>query len=124
MHAVDQYLEAALTVVQNLPADMMKGDEVKKVYKGYIASFGTIVKQSGLLPAAVLFGKEGGNDRSEGNKKHVTELILKILKLKGMDLSAADFIAYARNSDANRRAVLHAAVALKLALRTRKFTNS
>lgn len=124
MHAVNNYLEAALQQVhEHLPGDMLKGDEVKKVYKGYISAFGTIVKQSGLLPAAVLFGKEGGNDRSEGKKKHITDLLLRILHEKGHATDAANFIVLARRYPDLRREVLHAAVALKLALRTRKFTN-
>lgn len=129
MRAVDKYLESALSVVDDLPADMQEKEKVKKVYKGYVASFGTIVKQAGLLPAAVLFGKkqsakdgEQKKGKSEGNKKHVTDLLFKILKREKKTGKAHNFIDLARKHPELRREVIYAAVALKLALRTKEFT--
>jgi CRISPR-associated protein Cmr5 len=126
MQAIDKYLSEAIRYIKNTKNELLKEDKVPKVYKGYVASFGTILKQSGFLPAVVLFLKE--SDKGDANKKPIVEAIYHLIKTKG-SLQGITFpekvIDFAMGVDATkpvvRREVLNAAIALKLALRTFKF---
>lgn len=130
MNPVDKYLPTALQAVADPENGLYENGRIKRVYKGYVSAFGTIVKQSGLLPAAVLYGKQVGdsenNKRADGNKTLITDLLHRILQPQ-LNYSEQNFLDFAfRHKDdfTVRREVLRAAVALKLALRTQKFTEN
>lgn len=125
MNAVDKYLPAAIEFIEVVDNGFLPSadGEIPKVFKGYVASFGTILKQSGLLPAAVLFSQE--SERSESSKRPITNAIFAILSAQS-ELVSGDqnnFLEFARENRRNsqaRKETIYAAVALKLALRTFK----
>ncbi|MCB0385065.1 MAG: hypothetical protein KDD43_06710 [Bdellovibrionales bacterium] len=122
MRSIDKYLRTAIEHIENKgDSGFWKGDKIPKVYKGYIASFGTIIKQSGAFPAVVLFSQD--SDRAEASKKPITKAIFKLLK-ENSDIDTTGFeelLRLARENQSSaifRKELLNAAVALKLALRT------
>lgn len=127
MHAVDKYLKAALEEIKGDNCQLWNEQKsaIKKAYKGYVSSFGTIVKQSGLLPAAVLFGK-ANNERSEEDKAEITRLLYQLIKAVKPDLvregneNFIDFAVSNQHIGRARQEVLYATIALKLAIRTFK----
>jgi len=130
MRAVDKYLAKAIEFITVNKNRFSKpgSDEIQKVYKGYIASFGSIVKQSGLLPAVVLYSRgseDGENRRSEASKRPITEAIFELLRaetnlVENGQETLLDFAKVNKNSRIARRETIHAAIALKLAIRTFK----
>ena len=125
MRAIDKYLAPAIEFIENNFNRFSKqdSDEIRKVYKGYIASFGTIIKQSGLLPAVVLFSKE--SDGGDASKKPIVEAIFELLKAEStlVDNTQTTLLTFARANKTSRiarRETINAAIALKLALRTFK----
>ena len=126
MRAVDKYLEIAIDTIKDTDSGFWNNGNTKivKVYKGYIASFGTIIKQSGLLPAVVLFSKE--SDRGETSKKPIIKAIYKLLKAESglVDVNKhrnlLEFAKDKKRAHQARKEMIYAAIALKLALRTFK----
>ncbi len=102
--------------------DPENGVLAKGVYEGYIASFGTMVKTAGLLPAVLIFSDTSG--RGDQSKRPVVEAILKIIKDSRSEWSnASSLLELVKDNPRNpvlRKAVMDAAVALKLAFRTFK----
>lgn len=100
--------------------------KVSKEYKGYFASFGAAVIQSGLLPAVVFFENEQSSAKAERIK--VPKAILHLLRKKYDDTvnpplhkheKLSDYLlnstqAAARDIDM----ISKAAIALKIGLRT------
>lgn len=121
MQSIDKYLASALEIIEK-DGDFLdkKTKTIPKVYKGYIASFGTIIKQSGLLPAAVLFSKE--SDKGAESKKPITRAIFNLLKEHtDMVKNQKDLVSFAKDNQKSpkaRKEAINAAIALKLALRT------
>lgn len=134
MRAVEKYLEAAIKIFDNdlaLPPKERKffseRGKAFKTYNGYIASFGSMVLQSGLLPATVVFSAE--NDNSDKDRRPIVKAIFQLLKnkqLSGLDKPAdaqklLDWVKAKRNDHALRQEVMNASIALKLAFRTFEF---
>lgn len=98
--------------------------KVKKIYNGYIASFGAGVVQSGLLATLAIF--HHNTDSGEAPKKPLMDALLSILKEHHAGLPAIEpqdtlFLYAVRHADhlpLIQRRVTEAAVALKLAIRT------
>lgn len=110
-----------------IPSGLSKdGVSVKKVYNGYIASFGAGIIQSGLLPTLAIYTHD--SDNSEESKAPLLKALYAILEKHhaGLPMPApnGDLFQYAlNNSDALpllQRRLTEGAVALKLALRTFK----
>jgi CRISPR/Cas system CMR-associated protein Cmr5 small subunit len=98
MRAVDKYLKEAIDFIDRPDSgfwDKKKKDQIPKVYKGYIASFGTILKQSGLLPAVVLFHKE--SDGESASKEPILKALFQMIKKKsGASVNSNTMIEFAK----------------------------
>ncbi|GAB4047871.1 hypothetical protein [Spirosoma litoris] len=113
MTAVEKYLEPARTYIQK---HFLINGKVPGVYNGYISSFGVDVRQSGVLPALVLYLNTG--DGAEGNRSLVVEAIAYLLDPQGIGDLKAFVDETFRLKNKRRKEVMNAAVALKMALRT------
>lgn len=123
MRSIDKYLAKAIEVIEAKKSGFWSKSktEIPKVYKGYIASFGTIIKQSGLLPAVVLFSVKA--ESGDASKKPIAEAIFALLKEKtnlvdSRHKTLLDFARDNQHSAQARKETIYAAIALKLALRT------
>ena len=134
MRAVEKYLKDAIIIFDDFLAKptnqrVFFNPEGKafKTYNGYIASFGTMVLQSGLLPAAVVFSAE--NENSDKDRRPIVNAIFQLIKnkqLSGLDKpdQARDLLNWVKgkpNDHALRQEVMNASIALKLAFRTFEF---
>lgn len=92
--------------------------DVPSEFKGYVSSFGAAVIQSGILPALIFFEDKGGAAKER-------PLLLKAI-LKMNNWESDSLVTYYRNVKSDKTVVesqiLQSAIALKLALRTFKFT--
>lgn len=123
MQSIDKYLATAITHIKDESNNFLENGQIPKVYKGYIASFGTIIKQSGLLPAVVLFSNTQAS--GDANKGPILEAIFKLLKAHTnlVEETHLDLLAFAiakKDDSLARKEMIRAAIALKLALRTFK----
>lgn len=115
-HKIEQLLPKAIETLTEV--GIAVENKVAKQFKGYFASFGAAIVQSGLLPAAVFFSKKGG---AEESREKITEAILRLLQKQGIaaqETALWEFIQ--KNPSAYSRItheVLAASSALKLALR-------
>jgi len=99
-------------------------------YKGYIASFGSSIIQSGPLPAIAFYSDE--SSRSAREKKKVTMMIFDLLKRFNTQIAHEDFHVYvqecleSRGHEASqiKDDIITATIALKLAMRTFEFTEN
>lgn len=111
------------------------GDNVPKTFSGYISSFGASLVQSGLLPTLAFHCKKDGNS-TEAKDALVTVLATMLqhknpiagLTLKNNLVNDIAFFRSVINMDKNKQSELlnelnHAAIALKLVLRTYNLTN-
>ena len=80
MKPVEEMFPHALRAVEKCIAESPENKTVKKVYNGYVSSFGASIIQSGMLPAIANLEKETGG--TEGDKKKIANAILFILKEK------------------------------------------
>jgi CRISPR-associated protein Cmr5 len=101
---VEAYIPKALEAIKSLNIANEKG-EVAKQFNGYIASFGASIRQAGLLPTVLFYSN--ANSNAEKEREKVVQAIEQI-------------IAPAQLTQENRTKVEHAAIALKLAIRTYK----
>lgn len=130
MRHLKPYLANAIEWVEN-PDNLFVDRKTRlgnKTYKGYTAAFGTIVRQSGLMPAVILFAGKGGE---KDDKSLIIKAIHHFLKQSGDSTDwKSDLVTYVISPE-NRddkvkikkaeRKVLDASIALKLALRTLKY---
>ena len=101
-------------------------DEDKTVsneYRGYIASFGASISQSGLVPSVAFFENKNANSQKERPK--VMKAILLMINNKKDDYETLlDYILDNKIDDNNlvnlQRKIIQAAIALKLAMNTYK----
>ncbi len=107
---------------------------INKVYKGYIASLGASLVQSGLLPTLAIFSAEDSGD--EGDRRILLRILTNMMEAKwpthygklekeSTDKTERRLLVYAANHQDDlvlqrqiRRHLSDASVALKLALRT------
>ena len=118
MKKLDQLIPSALTAAEeNL---LTSGKKIPSEYKGYIASFGAMVRSAGLKPAIAFY-----ESKSSGAAQDRGKLMGAILKIVTSHNSKADrhyttLMDYVLQNDhtKTRRDILNAATALKLAIRT------
>jgi CRISPR-associated protein Cmr5 len=124
MKQVEKWIPGAIGVIE---ADkFVENDKIDKEFKGYFASFGAAIIQSGLLPAVIFFENEQGN--AQADRKKVPMAVLHLLqKQYGNEPMSAlhtasklsEYILHStRPEHKDLEMVAKAAVALKVALRT------
>lgn len=79
MEHVNQYISKAMTAIEECIVKEGAGRKVEKEYKGYIASMGPSIIQTGLIPT-LLFFTDGGKARRDTDRNNVLVAILAILK--------------------------------------------
>ena len=121
MKPVEKMFPHALRAVEKYIAEP-ENKTVKKVYNGYVSSFGASIIQSGMLPAIANLDKETG--RTEGDKKKIADAILCILKEKSNrygnnpEFNLLSEMALKFSKDKSFKTDLtNAVIALKLAIR-------
>lgn len=100
--------------------------KIDKEFKGYFASFGAAIIQSGLLPAVIFFENEQGDAKADRPK--VPKAILHLLRKQYNQEQnrplheyekLSDYLLKSGQPDSKDLAIIgKAAVALKIALRT------
>lgn len=129
MKKAAHWIEDAITVIDNVEIPDPKTKEVDSEFKGYFASFGASIIQSGALPTAIFFENEESNPSAARTK--VPKAILLLLQMKypeDASLKTAKLLSgYLRNNNSNgdkndnkTPKIITATVALKMALRTYK----
>ncbi len=117
---VERYIPKAIDAVEVYIA---QDGKVKKQFKGYIASFGAAVIQTGLIPAVAFYSVQAG---AEADRGKIIDAIQEILQRTGevnMDKkqSLLRFLVerFENGDDMSRwkEKVMDAATALKLAVR-------
>ena len=99
---IDSFIPKAIEYIQN---NLAKNGAVKKIYQGYLASFGPTVISSGLTQTLAFYSAD-----SEKNK--VIKMMFDILDIK-LDLQNKNYNDYALKNK-----ILEANIACKLAIRT------
>lgn len=119
-HSIEKYIEPAMRLLKACS----DAGELKKEYKGYIASLGAAIRMSGLVPALAFYAARENNAGAE--RFRVPDWIYAILKQQPeyAGATAKDLFEHARNipSDPQKRIlekdILDVSVALKLCIRT------
>jgi CRISPR-associated protein Cmr5 len=99
---IDSLIPKAMEYIES---NFLKNGSVKKVYQGYLASFGPTVISSGLTQTLAFYSAD-----SEKNK--VIKMMFDILDMK-LDLKNTNYNDYALKNK-----ILEANIACKLAIRT------
>ena len=120
MKVKDNWIESAIQAISSVHIADAQGI-YESEYKGYISAFGAAIIQSGLLPAVIFYENSDGNQ----DKKLLVKAIVFILTSVGgytiaPDQDFSQFVRLCQDKDTLLKNVNHAAVALKLALRTYK----
>jgi len=119
MKKLNRLTPLALKSAKNL----VENGRIPREYNGYIASFGASIILSGLLPAVAFY--ENINAVANQDKTKMTKAILSIIKEdKRISEEYGTLMDFVLSSGvANiKQEILDAATALKLAIRTFKFT--
>ncbi|MEM6342924.1 MAG: type III-B CRISPR module-associated protein Cmr5 [Bacteroidota bacterium] len=120
---IETLIPHAIDVVQD--SGISRKGEVDPEFKGYIASFAASIIQAGLLPAVIFFEDEDTN--SQKDRFLVPKAVLMLLLKSGLLASSMQghkrLSKYILATDADyvpglQQKILHAAVAIKLAIRT------
>lgn len=126
MKLKDRIIEQAIKALQDSEIVNDQG-QYNSEYKGYIASFGASIIQSGLLPAVIFYED---SSRSSSEKAKIINAIVRVLKTQFVLYN--DIVVNNKDKFSNfiitrriekrqiEKDVNEAAVALKLALRTFK----
>jgi CRISPR-associated protein Cmr5 len=99
---IDRLIPKAISYIQE---NLVKDGGVKKVYQGYLASFGATVINSGLTQTLAFYS-------ADSEKNIVIKMMFDILNKK-LDLKDANYNDYALKNK-----ILEANIACKLAIRT------
>lgn len=98
---------------------IVENDTVSNEYRGYIASFGASIAQSGLVPSVAFFENKNANSQKERPK--VMKAILLMINKKDDYDTLLDYLLDHQNDLANQqRKIIKSAIALKLAMNTFK----
>lgn len=112
----DKYLVAAIKYLKNKPDGIFSGNKVQKEFPGYIASFGSAIIQSGLLPSVALFSQQGGQGK---NKIPLMNAIFELVKkTEDQQRNFLDLALANKDNKQFEQEVIRAAISLKLAMRT------
>lgn len=125
---IEKLIPKAIKVIEDVEIANTEG-KVKSEFKGYIASFGASIVQSGLLPAVIFY--EAAESKAAQDRFRVPAAILLLLLRKVSDEASlqagqklSEYLLQEGPHDATmQRQVTDAAIALKIALRTFAFTN-
>ncbi len=125
---VNKYLPYAIEHAQELRKEKQPNGEIKildyipKEFKGYIASFGASIIQSGLLPTLAFFSNDEGASRERSRILTAICRIINEIDHYSEDMEECNLIGYVRNNindlDKVTDKIMDAATALKLAIRT------
>ena len=123
MRAIEKLIPEAIQIITEV--GIAKEDlTVDTEFKGYVASFGASIVQSGLLPAVIFFENE--ESRSQSSRQQVPMAVL-LLMLRRYDKDApfeksSRLSQYILESSKKRSRLIQeireAVIALKIALRT------
>lgn len=122
MTTIERLIPLAIVVIKEtgIANEQLK---VNAEFKGYFASFGASIIQSGLLPAVIFFENEEGSARAD--RKKVPQAMLYLMeKQENNELvfdehkKLSSLILEQQFNAILLRKVTNAAVALKIALRT------
>ena len=105
---IEFYIPKAIEAIESL--EISKNGEVAKQFNRYIASFGASIRQAGLLATVLFYANENSN-AEKGREK----VIYAIEKMIGHTIVTDNQV-----DKATRVKVEHAAIALKLSIRTYK----
>ncbi|MCD3350624.1 type III-B CRISPR module-associated protein Cmr5 [Clostridium botulinum D/C] len=123
---VEKYIPLAIIsikeVMSNTTNTAEESLELPKEFKGYISSFGAGIIQSGLLPTVAFFEKEDSNSKSYRFK--ITEMIFKMLAKEKYckDNKLLNYLLDKEDIEEVKEDIINIAIALKLAMRTFKFS--
>ncbi|WMJ82283.1 type III-B CRISPR module-associated protein Cmr5 [Clostridium sp. MB40-C1] len=98
--------------------------ELPKEFKGYVSSFGAGIIQSGLLPTVAYFENKDSNSKADRSK--ITEMIFSMLNKKESykTYKLLDYLLDNKEDIGEiKENILNIAIALKLAMRTFKFSD-
>ncbi|KEI13759.1 hypothetical protein Z959_02375 [Clostridium novyi B str. ATCC 27606] len=124
---VEKYIPLAIISIKeamsNTTNTAEESLELPKEFKGYISSFGAGIIQSGLLPTVAFFEKEESNSKSDRFK--ITEIIFKMLNKNKYckNNKLLDYLLYKEDIEEVKEDIINIAIALKLAMRTFKFSD-
>jgi CRISPR-associated protein Cmr5 len=130
MRAVEKLIPAEIIAVKEKMAD--KGT-INKAYKGYISALGAGIIQSGLLPTLAMYKGNEDSDKKKANTGCLLAAIFKVIEANpsSVVLPNDDIFEYAlrvMQEPDNRQGVIneimHASIAVKLAIRTFKLVES
>jgi len=115
---VNELIPTAIEAIKKYLVSPEGSLKVASEYKGYIASLGPSIIQSGLLPALAFYSKS--SDRTQADRTLVIKAITEII---GLDAENDSLLAIAIGKDQTEQneledKVMNAIIALKLALRT------
>jgi len=117
MKKLDELIPIALDIAET---DLSESGKVPKEYKGYISSFGAMVR-SGLKPA-IAFYESKSADSAPGRKEIANALLNVVTSYRRDDGKYGTLMEYVLKSNNSsglvKQDILDAATALKLAIRT------
>lgn len=126
MKKLDNLIPLAFTAIKD--SGIVKNGEINKEYKGYIASFGASVIQSGLLAAVTFYSQNSENSQSKSDRPALMEVLFKMVKSIRKDevTEKSTLLEYVKDNENNilRKQVLDAATAIKLVIRTYKISEN
>lgn len=133
---VEELTPKAIELIKDPTINLLKKDKNENEYKiakeckGYISSFGASIIQSGMIPTIAFFENEEGQAKSE--RKELMKVILYMIEEnykieeKKKETTLLDYILEKKKNDEDlieiEEEIINAAIALKLALRTFKFS--
>lgn len=125
MKNVDKYLKAADEAIKSTSIE--KDGVIKKAYKGAVSAFGASIIMSGLVPT-IQFYMEASDNRDSDTKK-IVDAIAKIIYHDSTQQNAGylkeEIMRHHNNRqelDRLKRKVTDAAIALKIMMRSYRFT--
>jgi len=100
---------------------LLENGRIQREYKGYIASFGAMVRSAGLKPAIAFY--ESKSSRVAQARGKLMRAILDIVTRENGGRTYETLMVYVHehNTGKTKRNILDAATALKLAIRTFDF---
>lgn len=117
----NKYILSAQDVLGANAGGLLENDKVPSIYNGYISSFGGSMVQIGLYATVLTYSEDV-------KKKIIAELVFNIYKEQNLlnPGDEDDFLHFVRNNQGNRQVrnnIAQAVIALKLVLRTFRFSN-
>lgn len=120
MKAVNKFLEKADKAIET--CEILQNNEIKRVYKGYVSGFAAMVIQNGL-PAALAINMPSDGEGKE--RKKIVEAIASILNKTNAEALLKESCEIEKSPAKSRllkEDVINASIALKLMMRTYRFT--